>query len=165
MQAIIAMKKQVGNLKVESGIATRGLMIRHLVLPGKLAGTERIIGWIKQELGAQTALSLMAQYQPLHRANESPDAQANNSSEDEYERLLDLLTRSRIRKCIHSGAGKRIAFCAGLYEGRTLRPEEQGPGSGSQGPVKTKYQLQTLFSILSGPRTLVRRDPGPWTLN
>jgi putative pyruvate formate lyase activating enzyme len=90
MQAIIAMKEQVGNLKVESGIATRGLMIRHLVLPGKLAGTERIIGWIKQELGAQTCLSLMAQYQPLHQAIEHPMLRRTITAH-EYEKLLDLL--------------------------------------------------------------------------
>jgi len=90
MQAILAMKRQVGDLRIESGLATRGLLIRHLVLPGKLAGTERIIAWIKDKLGSQTALSLMAQYQPLHRAVEYPLLRRTITSA-EYEMLLDLL--------------------------------------------------------------------------
>ena len=90
MQAILAMKRQVGDLRIESGLALRGLLIRHLVLPGRLAGTERIIAWIKAELGAHTALSLMAQYQPLHRAIEHPMLMRTITGH-EYERLLDLL--------------------------------------------------------------------------
>ena len=89
MQAILAMKRQVGDLRIESGLATRGLLIRHLVLPGQLAGTERIIAWIKAELGSQTALSLMAQYQPLHRAIEHPMLM-RTITDHEYESLLDL---------------------------------------------------------------------------
>ncbi len=91
IQAILAMKRQVGDLRIESGLATRGLLIRHLVLPGRLAGTERIIAWIKTELGAQTALSLMAQYQPLHRAIDHPMLMRTITG-DEYGKLLDLLT-------------------------------------------------------------------------
>jgi putative pyruvate formate lyase activating enzyme len=90
MQAILAMKRQVGDLRIESGLATRGLLIRHLVLPGKLAGTERIIAWIKAALGAETALSLMAQYQPLHRAIENRMLM-RTITDGEYEKLLDLL--------------------------------------------------------------------------
>ena len=90
IQAILAMKRQVGDLMIESGLATRGLLIRHLVLPGRLAGTERVIAWIKTELGVQTALSLMAQYQPLHRAVDHPMLMRTVTAH-EYEKLLDLL--------------------------------------------------------------------------
>ena len=77
-------------MRIESGVATRGLLIRHLVLPGRLAGTERVIAWIKAELGVQTALSLMAQYQPLYRAADHPMLMRTITG-DEYEKLLDLL--------------------------------------------------------------------------
>jgi putative pyruvate formate lyase activating enzyme len=90
IQAILAMKRQVGDLSIKSGLATQGLLIRHLVLPGRLAGTERVIAWVKTELGAQTALSLMAQYQPLHRAVDHPMLMRTITG-DEYEKLLDLL--------------------------------------------------------------------------
>jgi putative pyruvate formate lyase activating enzyme len=90
IQAILAMKRQVGDLRIESGVATRGLLIRHLVLPGRLAGTERVIAWIKTELGVQTALSLMAQYQPLYRSADHPMLMRTITG-NEYEKLLDLL--------------------------------------------------------------------------
>jgi len=90
MMAILEMRRQVGDLKIESGLATRGLLIRHLVLPGKLAGSERVIAWVRAELGSQTALSLMAQYQPLHRAVEYPMLMRTITN-DEYEALLDVL--------------------------------------------------------------------------
>jgi putative pyruvate formate lyase activating enzyme len=90
MQAILAMKRQVGDLRIESGLATRGLLIRHLVLPGRLAGTEPVIGWIRTKLGPQTALSLMAQYQPLHRAVDYPMLTRTLTGQ-EYDRLVDLL--------------------------------------------------------------------------
>ena len=89
MAAITAMKKQVGDLKVENGLVTRGLLIRHLVLPARLAGTKKIAGWIKEALGAQTFLSLMAQYQPLHGAAQHP-ALRRRIAESEYDELVDF---------------------------------------------------------------------------
>ena len=90
IQAILAMKRQVGDLRIDSGLATRGLLIRHLVLPGRLASTESVIGWIKTELGVQTALSLMAQYQPLYRAADYQMLMRTITGA-EYGKLLDLL--------------------------------------------------------------------------
>ena len=88
--AITAMKKQVGDLKVEHGLATRGLIIRHLVLPARLAGTRAIVRWTKENLGAQTFLSLMAQYQPLHDAALHP-ALRRRITVSEYDGLVDFL--------------------------------------------------------------------------
>lgn len=88
--AITAMKKQVGDLQVEHGLATRGLLIRHLVLPASLAGTRAIVRWTKENLGAQTFLSLMAQYQPLHDAALHP-ALRRRITVREYDELLAFL--------------------------------------------------------------------------
>jgi putative pyruvate formate lyase activating enzyme len=90
MEAVMAMKRQVGDLQVEGGLATRGLLIRHLVLPAHLAGTKKIVHWIKERLGVQTFLSLMAQYQPLHDASLHP-ALTRRISVPEYEELVDFL--------------------------------------------------------------------------
>jgi putative pyruvate formate lyase activating enzyme len=68
--AILEMKRQVGNLAIEDGIARKGILVRHLVLPSNLAGSRQVLGWIKKELGAETYVSLMAQYNPLHRASD-----------------------------------------------------------------------------------------------
>jgi putative pyruvate formate lyase activating enzyme len=72
MEAITEMKAQVGDLVLRNGIALRGLLIRHLVLPGGLAGSRRIIEWIREHLGPQTAISLMSQYHPVCQASSYP---------------------------------------------------------------------------------------------
>lgn len=67
--AIREMKRQTGDLVIDNtGIAVRGVMIRHLVLPGMSRETKRVLSWIAENLGAQTAISLMSQYYPAHRA-------------------------------------------------------------------------------------------------
>jgi len=67
--AIGEMRRQVGDLVTDdTGVALRGLMVRHLVLPGMVRETKRVLSWIAEHLGAQTSISLMSQYYPTHRA-------------------------------------------------------------------------------------------------
>ncbi|RKD29011.1 radical SAM protein [Thermohalobacter berrensis] len=66
--ALKEMYRQVGNLKTKSGIAYRGLIIRHLVLPENLAGTYNIIKFIKEELSPDVYINIMSQYYPTHKA-------------------------------------------------------------------------------------------------
>jgi len=67
--AIKEMHRQVGDLQIdEEGIAQRGLLVRHLVLPGGLAGTEEIVRFLAQEVSTNTYLNIMAQYHPCHQA-------------------------------------------------------------------------------------------------
>lgn len=62
------MYRQVGGLQVdEDGIATRGLIVRHLVMPNGHAGTREVLGWIAQELGHDIGLSVMDQYFPAYK--------------------------------------------------------------------------------------------------
>jgi len=70
--AIRAMYKQVGPIVTEKGIAARGLIIRHLVLPNNLAGSYDLLLWMRDEGMADAHLSLMSQYSPQHRAHEFP---------------------------------------------------------------------------------------------
>lgn len=71
--ALKEMHRQVGVLKVdERGIAYRGLLVRHLVLPGGLAGTAEICLFIAEELSPETHVNIMGQYRPCHRAYEHP---------------------------------------------------------------------------------------------
>ncbi len=70
-RAIIEMKRQVGeNVYDREGILQKGLIIRHLVLPGQVEDSKRILAWIKENLGTDTQISLMAQYYPAYRAKE-----------------------------------------------------------------------------------------------
>ena len=67
--ALKEMRRQVGVLQLDSeGIATRGLLIRHLVLPNGLAGSEEVFRFIAEELSVDTYISLMSQYFPAWRA-------------------------------------------------------------------------------------------------
>ncbi len=72
-KAIKEMYRQVGNLQVdENGIAQRGLLIRHLILPNELAQTDEVLEWIARELSQEVSISLMAQYYPTHKAHQFP---------------------------------------------------------------------------------------------
>lgn len=67
--ALREMYRQVGDLVVdEAGIATRGMIVRHMVLPGGIAGTPQVLHWIATELSPAVHVSLLAQYFPAHRA-------------------------------------------------------------------------------------------------
>ncbi|HET8548013.1 MAG TPA: hypothetical protein VFL57_08415 [Bryobacteraceae bacterium] len=72
--AITEMHRQVGHLQVdEQGIAVRGLIIRHLVLPDNLAGTDQFVQWVARSLGRDTYVNIMAQYRPAHQARRYPE--------------------------------------------------------------------------------------------
>jgi putative pyruvate formate lyase activating enzyme len=72
--AIEEMHRQVGELKVdEDGIALRGLIIRHLVLPGNIAGTDQFVRYVATKLSRSTYVNIMAQYRPAHKAREIPE--------------------------------------------------------------------------------------------
>jgi putative pyruvate formate lyase activating enzyme len=88
--AILEMKRQTGDLITESGLARKGMLVRHLVLPGGLAGSRQIIGWIKDNLGTKTFISLMSQYYPLHKAETHPMIN-RKIRQEEYDRLVELL--------------------------------------------------------------------------
>jgi putative pyruvate formate lyase activating enzyme len=89
-RAILEMKRQVGNLVLKEGIAQKGILVRHLVLPSNLAGSKQVLGWIKKELGIETFVSLMAQYNPLYRASEYPML-TRGIRQAEYDTLLAFL--------------------------------------------------------------------------
>ena len=72
-EALRAMWRQCGPLVLdEEGIAQMGLIIRHLVLPGHLKDTSRVLEWIAKSISTDVAVSLMGQYRPMHRAASHP---------------------------------------------------------------------------------------------
>jgi putative pyruvate formate lyase activating enzyme len=70
--AIKEMHRQVGTLHQVNGVAQRGLLIRHLVLPENTAGTDAFVRWVADELGPDTHVNIMSQYTPLFKAHEYP---------------------------------------------------------------------------------------------
>ena len=72
-QAIIEMNRQVGeHITDDEGIALRGLMIRHLVMPNRVAGTEKFIKWVADNLPRSTYVNIMSQYRVEYKAYEYP---------------------------------------------------------------------------------------------
>ncbi len=107
--AIKEMHRQVGDLEIdERGIATRGLLVRHLVLPNGLAGTPHVVRFLAEEISKNTYLNVMAQYYPANRAFKIPALSrpllkqefieaVNIAREHGLERLDGIRTRSVIR--------------------------------------------------------------------
>ena len=71
--AIKEMHRQVGDLQLdEQGVALRGLLVRHLVLPNRLAGTQEVVRFLAQRVSINTYLNIMAQYHPCYKAFDIP---------------------------------------------------------------------------------------------
>ncbi len=71
--AIKEMHRQVGELKLgRDGVALRGVILRHLVMPHNLAGTDRFVKWVAKELSVNTYVNIMGQYRPEHQAHKYP---------------------------------------------------------------------------------------------
>jgi len=72
-KAVKEMYRQVGDLQVDGrGVAVRGLLIRHLVLPNNIAGTKGVVSFLASEISKDTYLNVMDQYRPSHHAHEIP---------------------------------------------------------------------------------------------
>ena len=91
--AIKAMHEQVGVLRLdEDGLALRGVLVRHLVMPGMLGDTDAILRWLATELSPDTYVNLMDQYRPAHKAETDPQfAEINRRlSRAEFTQALEL---------------------------------------------------------------------------
>lgn len=88
--AVREMHRQVGDLQLdEYGIAQRGLLVRHLVLPGHLAGTDTVMAFLAGEISTNTYLNLMDQYHPCYRADDNPPLDRSLTT-SEYQEALSL---------------------------------------------------------------------------
>jgi putative pyruvate formate lyase activating enzyme len=87
-QAVMEMHRQAGDLVIKNGIARRGLLIRHLILPSYQSDTSGIIDFVADNLGTGTYLNLMDQYHPCYRADRYPLINMTISRE-EYKYFVD----------------------------------------------------------------------------
>jgi putative pyruvate formate lyase activating enzyme len=83
-EAVLEMQRQVGDLKVDGrGVAYRGLLIRHLVLPNNLAGSEEVLEFISNEVSRDCYVNIMAQYRPCGKASDFEELN-RRPTRDEY---------------------------------------------------------------------------------
>lgn len=87
--AVKEMHRQVCDLHIDrKGIAKRGLLIRHLVLPENLAGSEKVLDFVADEISKNTYINIMDQFHPAYKANDYPAINRRIKS-DEYQKVLD----------------------------------------------------------------------------
>jgi len=103
------MHRQVGTLAVdELGLARRGLLLRHLVMPGMLDETEAILRFVAEELGPETYVNLMAQYYPSGRVGREEFAELDRRLfREEYEQALAIADELGLRLDPRSRAERR----------------------------------------------------------
>ncbi len=101
-QAIREMHRQVGDLEIAEmpdghGIASRGLLVRHLVLPNGLAGTREVVRFLATEISARTYVNLMDQYRPCFRAHEIAEI-GRPISAHEYAEAVNMARAAGLRR-------------------------------------------------------------------
>ncbi|NTV90091.1 MAG: radical SAM protein [Clostridiales bacterium] len=91
--AVKEMFRQVGPPTLDGeGLIKRGLIIRHLILPGQSEDSINILKWIGAELGTEVYISLMSQYTPMHNSTKCPEIDRRITSR-EYSKVVDCLYR------------------------------------------------------------------------
>lgn len=81
----------------ERGVAQRGIILRHLVLPHGLAGSEETFRFLAQEISKDTYLNIMDQYHPCYKAYDHPQLRRRITSE-EYQEAVQLALRYGLRR-------------------------------------------------------------------
>jgi putative pyruvate formate lyase activating enzyme len=103
--AVREMHRQVGDLALDSqGIAQKGLLVRHLVLPDDLANTERVMAFLAKEISPDTYVNIMDQYHPCYRADEHPELN-RTISRREYRHAVRVADERGLRRL--DGRGSR----------------------------------------------------------
>lgn len=120
-KAVLEMYRQVGNLELdENSVAKKGLLIRHLVLPGNVSQTYKIFEWISQNLPSETAVSLMRQYTPYGKAKQMPplDRKLGNR---EYSLAKDRVLSLGFENCFFQKASSATENFIPEFSGDILR--------------------------------------------
>lgn len=96
--AVREMHRQVGDLVIDArGLAQRGLLVRHLVLPGDLANTDKVLAFIAGQISPRTYVNLMPQYFPCYRACDYPPLDRPITG-GEYEHALVLAAKHGLQR-------------------------------------------------------------------
>lgn len=91
--AVKEMFRQVGNLVLdEKGIAKQGLIIRHLILPNNLSGTQDVMKFLAEEISKDVYISLMSQYFPAYKAHEIKEL-SRRITEEEYDEAYRIMQK------------------------------------------------------------------------
>ncbi|MDH3473053.1 MAG: radical SAM protein [Rhodospirillales bacterium] len=96
--AVREMHRQVGDLRIDAaGLARRGLLVRHLILPSGIAGTEQVLEFLAEEISPETYINLMDQYRPCYRAGDYPELD-RPITVAEYQEVQELARRAGLAR-------------------------------------------------------------------
>ena len=102
--AVSEMFRQVGTLQTdENGIAKRGIIIRHMVLPGNISQAVKVFSWVRENLPRETYISVMRQYTPFGRAKDMPPINRRLSAR-EYSIVKEKILALGFENCFFQGA-------------------------------------------------------------
>ncbi len=96
--AVREMHRQVGDLQIDArGLAQRGLLVRHLVLPNKLAGSDRVVRFLAEVISIDTYLNLMDQYRPAYKASQYPKLN-RQITQQEYQEVVQAARQAGLHR-------------------------------------------------------------------
>jgi putative pyruvate formate lyase activating enzyme len=139
-ESIKEMYRQVGDLVLDGqGMARRGLILRHLVMPGLIEETEAILRFVAEELGQGCYVNLMAQYYVSGKVGQNGqfDEIARRVNRDEYERALALAQQLGLRLDPRSVGERRL-----LARTAELRMSPASTGASSSGPCQRRESVE-----------------------
>ena len=109
-RAIVEMTRQVGELTTNAQeIALRGLMIRHLVMPNRVAGSKAFVGWVAEALPRSTYVNIMAQYRVEYKAFEHPEL-ARAITLEEYLEAMDWAEEAGLTRLDSRSLARKALF-------------------------------------------------------
>ncbi len=82
--ALLEMYRQVGDLQIKDGIAIRGLLVRHLVMPNNIAGSKDVINFLANNISGNTFINVMDQYRATYKAHKHPELNRSITHEEFY---------------------------------------------------------------------------------
>jgi putative pyruvate formate lyase activating enzyme len=110
-EAIKEMHRQVGDLKVEKGLAFKGLLIRHLVLPNDIARTENVLNFIAREISPNSYVNVMSQYFPygevVMKPKKYPELNRGITG-GEYKKAIEVAVRLKLTRGLEERQLRRI---------------------------------------------------------
>lgn len=108
--ALKEMHRQVGDLVIDpGGVALRGLLLRHLVLPGGLAGTGEVVRFVAEEISKDTYINIMDQYHPCYKAFEHPPLDRGLTA-GEYEGAVRMALDAGLKRIDGITVSRRVRF-------------------------------------------------------
>jgi len=104
-EAVIEMHHQVGDLEFDqNGIAEKGLLVRHLVLPDNISNTQQVMTFLAQKISPNTYVNIMDQYRPEYNTNQFPELRRPVSA-DEFQSAVEIALSCGIKRIDHLMSG------------------------------------------------------------